>query len=106
MAFERIAEQRLKQAVEDGEFDNLPNAGKPLDLDEYFSWPEALRLAYSVLKNANCVPIEVELLKEIARLESALTSTDDPAAAASLKRRIIGRRIELAIKLERARTRG
>lgn len=104
MAFERIAEQRLQQAIAEGVFDNLPNAGEPIDLEEYFSWPEPVRMAYGLLKSANCAPIEVELLKEIAQLESALASASDPLAADALRRRIGARRIELAVKLERART--
>lgn len=105
MAFERIAEERLRQAIADGEFDNLPNAGRSLDLEEYFSWPEAMRTAYAMLKNANCVPIEVELLKEIAQLELAIDAARDRSdAAATLKRRVAARRLELAVKLERART--
>jgi DnaJ-like protein len=104
VAFERIAEQRLRQAIADGEFDNLPNAGRPIDLEEYFSWPEPVRMAYGLLKSANCAPIEVELFKEIAALESALAAATDAAAADALRRRIGGRRIELAIKIERART--
>lgn len=106
MAFERIAEQRLRQAIDAGEFDNLPNAGRPIDLEEYFSWPESVRMAYSVLKSAHCVPVEVELLKEIARLESTLASAADEPAADALRRRLCARRIELAVKLERARARG
>ena len=31
MAFERIAEQRIRQAMNDGEFDALPNAGRLID---------------------------------------------------------------------------
>jgi hypothetical protein len=58
-----------------------------------------------MLKNANCVTIEVELLKEIAQLESAIDAARDrPVAAATLKRRVAARRLELAVKLERART--
>jgi len=103
VAFERIAEQRLRLAIDDGLFDNLPNAGRPLDLEEYFSWPESVRVAYSVLKSANCAPIEVELLKEIARLEDELVAAPSVPTAEALRRRISARRIELAVKLEQAR---
>jgi len=103
VAFERIAEQRLRLAIDDGLFDNLPNAGRPLDLEEYFSWPESVRVAYSVLKSANCAPIEVELLKEIARLEDELVAAPCVPTAEALRRRISARRIELAVKLEQAR---
>ena len=101
MSFSRIAENRIREAMEQGEFDNLPGAGQPLNLEDYFSAPEDLRMAYSVLKNANCRPLEVELLNEIARLQQAVTTAADPAARESAERQLAHRRTELAILLER-----
>ena len=103
MAFERIAEQRIRQAMKDGDFDKLPNAGRPLDLDEYFKWPESIRMAYSILKSANCVPEEIELLNEIVRLERSLASAHDEATRDSVRKALADRRTELAVRLERAR---
>jgi hypothetical protein len=102
MSFNRIAENRIREAMEQGAFDNLPGAGQPVSLEEYFSTPEDLRMAYSILKNANCRPVEVELLNEIARLEQAIAAAGgDEAALAPLKRELAHRRTELAILLER-----
>ena len=74
MAFEKIAQRKIQEAIEAGEFDNLPNAGETLDLESYFALPAHLRMAYSVLKSANCVPQEIELLNDVARAEAALAS--------------------------------
>ena len=101
MAFERIAEDRIKQAIAEGKFDRLPRAGEPLDLEEYFSTPEDLRMAYSILKNANCAPAEVELLKEIARLRDTITHADDAVVKQSLQQTLSRRETELAILIER-----
>ena len=101
MSFSRIAENRIREAMEQGEFDNLPGAGQPLSLEEYFATPEDMRMAYSVLKNANCRPLEVELLAEIARLEQAVAAAPDAAAREPLQRSLANRRTELAILLER-----
>jgi hypothetical protein len=101
MSFNRIAENRIREAMEQGEFDNLPGAGKPVSLEEYFNTPEDLRMAYSILKNANYRPMEVELLNEIARLEQAIVAAPDDAARAPLGRTLATRRTELAILLER-----
>jgi hypothetical protein len=46
-----IAEMRIKEAVERGELDGLPGAGRPLPLDEDANVPEDLRMAYKLLKN-------------------------------------------------------
>lgn len=101
MPFSRVAERRIKEAMSRGEFENLPGAGKPLDLEDYFNTPEELRMAFSILKNANCAPAEVELLNEVARLERAVAETADDSARAELRRTLASRRSELALMLER-----
>jgi DnaJ-like protein len=102
VAWERIAENKIREAMHDGEFDNLPGSGKPIDLDDYFKLPADLRAAYSLLKSANCVPAEIELLNEIAALERRLSTAPGDQQKA-LHRTLAGRRAHLAILLERAR---
>ena len=101
MSFTRLAEARIRQAIEEGEFENLPNAGQPLDLEEYFRTPADLRMAYAILKSANCVPLEVEMLNEVARLEREASAATDPIARGRLQRTLAERRMELAVRLER-----
>ena|SRR5215831_2269603 len=101
MPFSRVAETRIREAVAQGDFENLPGAGKPLNLEEYFSTPEDLRLAFSILKNANCAPAEVELMKEVSRLEQAIAAASDPATKREFHRTLADRRTELAMALER-----
>ena len=74
---ERIAERKIKEALEKGEFDNLPGQGEPLSLDDDSHVPEDLRMAYKVLKNANCLPPEIELRKEIRQMEDLLETIPD-----------------------------
>jgi hypothetical protein len=66
---EFIAEQRIAEAIANGELDDLPGAGRPLELDDDALIPEELRLAHRILKNAGYVPPELETLNEIAQLE-------------------------------------
>ncbi len=73
----KIAEKRIREAMERGDFDNLPNSGKPLKLDDDSWFPEEIRLAYKVLKNAGCVPPELELKKEIISLKELIDTIDD-----------------------------
>jgi hypothetical protein len=101
MSLRRIAEARIREAIEQGVFDNLPGAGKPLDLEEYFNTPEDLRMAFSILKNANCAPPEVEMLKEVSRLQQAIAEASDAGTRKQLQRTLVLRRIQLAISLER-----
>jgi hypothetical protein len=100
--FSRLAENKIREALKEGVFDDLPGAGKPIDLEEYFRTPVELRLAYSILKSANCVPTEVELLNEVSRLERAVEQATDEGEKRTLKRALVERQTELAITLERA----
>lgn len=75
--YQKIVEQRIKEALERGEFDNLPGQGEPLDLEDDSNIPEDLRLAYRILKNADCLPPELELKKEIRQMEDMLENIPD-----------------------------
>jgi hypothetical protein len=72
-----IAERKIQEAQQKGEFDNLPGKGKPLQLDDDSQVPEELRLAYKILKNADCLPPELELKKDIIRMEEMLRGVKD-----------------------------
>ena len=75
--YEKIVEQRIKEAMEKGEFDNLPGKGKPLPLEDDSQVPEDLRLAYKLLRNADCLPPELIEKKEILQMEDMLTTIPD-----------------------------
>jgi hypothetical protein len=74
-----VAEERIQEAMRSGAFDNLPGAGRPLDLDEDPLVPAELRVANRILKNAGCVPPELEERREMAALEASLPALDDEA---------------------------
>src|SRR5262245_46448523 len=105
MPFERIAELRLRQAIEDGLLDDLPNRGDRIDLEDYFATPEDLRVAYSILKNANCLPEEVEISNEIAALERHRVRTTSAAEQQTVERQIASLTLRLDLLHERARGR-
>ncbi len=84
----RFVEERIQKAQEDGLFDNLPGKGKPLNLDDDSSIPEDLRLTFKVLKNAHCLPIEMELQKEIFNLQQLLTAAIDSESRRELRREL------------------
>jgi hypothetical protein len=100
MAFERIAEQKIREAMAAGEFDHLPNAGSRIDLEGYFALPAHLRMAFSVLKSANCLPEEVLLLNEVGRLEREVAEA--PAERrCGVEADLRDARLRLALALER-----
>ena len=76
-AFQKIIEKRIKEAQDNGDFDNLPGKGKPIHLEDDRNIPEELRLTYKILKNADCLPPELELRKEIRTMEDMLENIPD-----------------------------
>ena len=86
--FQRIAEQRILEAQRNGEFDNLPGKGKPLELEDLSGVPEDLRIGYHVLKNAHVLPPEAELIKDIHTLEDLLKHVEDEGERRALAKSI------------------
>lgn len=74
---EQIAEERIRAAQENGAFDDLPGRGKPLDLDDDAHVPPELRMAWRVLKNAGCLPPELEAEREINTAIELLSAMTD-----------------------------
>ena len=77
--FYKIIEERIRAAQKKGVFENLEGSGKPLNLEDDRHIPEDLRLAHKILKNADCLPPEIELKKEITRTEDLLSGMKDTA---------------------------
>jgi len=100
MFSEKLIEEKIREAMEKGEFDDLPGKGKPLDLDAYFATPADLRLGYSVLKSAGCLPVEVELQKEIESLKARLSVCDDERERQSLRKEIDGKTLKLNLLMD------
>jgi DnaJ family protein C protein 28 len=72
---ESAVEKIIREAMEQGEFDNLQGKGQPIDLRENpFEDPD-LRTAHRLLRNAGFAPAWLEERKDIdARLEERLTT--------------------------------
>jgi hypothetical protein len=77
LGYLKIVEKRIKEAQKNGEFDDLPGHGSPLKYEEDRHIPEDLRLAHKILKNADCLPPELEEKKEIRQMEDMLANIPD-----------------------------
>src|SRR6476646_2643146 len=84
----KLAEDRIEEARREGLFDNLPGKGKPLNLDDDIGVPEDLRLTLKILKNSNCLPIEMELHKEIYNLRQLISAAIDPETRREMHREL------------------
>ncbi|MDX1811673.1 MAG: DnaJ family domain-containing protein, partial [Gammaproteobacteria bacterium] len=87
LLIDRLVEERIRKAQENGEFDNLPGAGKPLKLDDDSMVPKELRAGYRILKNAGYVPQEVQLRKEIHSVEQLIALSADENEKETHKKR-------------------
>jgi hypothetical protein len=78
-ALRRIADRRIDQAMREGKFDNLPGAGKPLNL-EPMPAEENARMTWwmlRILHKNDFTPDEVRLRKSIETLKEQLGRLKD-----------------------------
>ncbi len=88
LLLDELAERRIAEAMERGEFEALPGAGKPLVLDDDAMVPESLRVAWRVLRNAGYLPPELALRREIADVEQLLAAATEAPERDRLDRRL------------------
>src|SRR6266540_2979120 len=71
---ESLTEKKLREAIENGEFDDLTGKGEPIDLKENpFEDPD-LRVVHRLLRNAGFAPAWIEERKDIeAEFEATRT---------------------------------
>lgn len=98
--FEKIIEERILKAQKRGDFENLKGAGKPIRLEDDRHIPQDLRIVYKVLKNADCLPPEIEIKKEIQHTEDLLAGIKETAE----KYRVLKKLNYLILKLNSMRS--
>jgi hypothetical protein len=103
MLFQKNVDEKIKEAIARGEFDNLPGKGKPLDLDAYLATPEHLRIGYSILKSADIIPEEVELLKQIESLRKSLQSSTTQVEKKALRQQLSEKLTSFNMRMEHNR---
>jgi len=74
---QRIAENKIAEAIAEGRLQCGVWRGKPLPADDDPFMPEDMKMAYKILKNAGYVPPEVEVRREIGQLEELIYASSD-----------------------------
>src|SRR5215217_5893358 len=97
----KIAEQRIREAMEKGEFDNLPCHGKPIKLDDLIGVPEHLRMGYKILKNAGVLPKEMQLKKDIVSLKTLLDACYDETERQTLQQKMNEKTLRYNMMMEK-----
>lgn len=95
-----LVENRIQEAMRNGEFDNLPSQGKPIDLTYWASLPEEIRAGYMLLKNGGFLPEEAQLLKDIDELSEQLTQNVTQGAAKTIAKKLEETRLKYNLLVE------
>jgi hypothetical protein len=101
MSIEKLVEKMIKEAMERGEFDNLAGSGQPVDLSDYFAAPEDMRIGHKLLKDANIIPEELELLREAETLKTELAHCSNEEERRKIRRKIDDRLLRYNLLKER-----
>lgn len=100
-AFSQIAEEKIKQAINDGDFEHLKGKGKPLAKDPLTHVPDELRMSYRVMKNSGYLPEEVQINKELASLRDLLKLCESEDEKERLERKISEKELHVQLLLEK-----
>ena len=99
--FDKLVEQKIREAQEAGEFDDLEGAGRPVNLEAYFNTPEGLRAGYALLKNAGVLPQEAVVVKELNEAAARLEACRDEAERERLRRVVRDLQLKYDLWVER-----
>ncbi len=97
----KIAEQKIREAMERGEFDHLAYHGKPLKLDDLTGVPAHLRMGYKILKNAGILPEEMQLKKDIVSLQDLLDACYDATERSVIQKHMNEKILRYNMKMEK-----
>lgn len=90
-----LAEQRIQEAMRNGEFADLPGHGKPLELEDLSGVPEELRMSFKIMKNAGILPEELTLRAECVTLEELLAACRNSGNANSSEQKSLESKLSL-----------
>lgn len=99
--FSQLAEERIKEAIRNGDLDNLKGKGKPLKQDELRHVPDDLRMGYRILKNSGYLPEEASLAKEQATLKELIDACKDPDEKEQLTKQLTEKELHYRLLMEK-----
>ncbi|MBW5448744.1 DUF1992 domain-containing protein [Cohnella sp. CFH 77786] len=91
--FASVADEKIRESILKGEFDDLPGRGKPLPPDDMEGVPEELRAGFKLLKNAGVLPEEMQLRKDMVTLGDLLAACRDDGERAQLQRELSAKKL-------------
>lgn len=100
---DRLAEERILQAEQEGAFDGLRGEGKPLPPDPFSRLPDEMRLAARVLTMCGCAPHEIGLLQDLAEARRRLGDPGTPEEKAQRMREYAEAELRYNVAMDRHR---
>ena len=101
--FDKLVEQKIREAQAAGEFEDLEGVGRPVNLEAYFNTPEELRAGYALLRNAGVLPEEAAVLKELNEMAARLQDCRDEGERERLRRAVQELKLKYDLLVERYR---
>ena len=102
--FSRMAEDKIKEAIKNKEFENLPGLGKPLDLkDDLPGMSTEMKMGYRMLKNAGYISDQVDLRKELITLNDLISVATDDEEIARLQEKLTRKQLQFEKVMEHRR---
>ncbi|MED5017023.1 DUF1992 domain-containing protein [Paenibacillus chibensis] len=95
-----LAEQRIHQAMEQGDFKDLAGKGKPLELEDVSHIPEDLRMSYKIMKNAGLIPEEMQLQGELIKLQNLIHLCENAGEKEKLTRTFTEKKLRFQMLME------
>lgn len=97
----RMAEEKIQKAIQEGQFENLPGKGKPLELEDLSGMPQDMRMSYLMMKNSGYLPEEVRVRKEIVSLEEMIEICKDPEERERHKKKLSEKELKWKMMMEK-----
>ena len=99
--FFNIAEEKIRQAIRNGYLYNIPGKGKPLQLEDFSMVRPELRMSYKILKNAGMIPPEMELQKDILKIEDLIACCYDEEEREKLQQELTAKTLRFQQVMEK-----
>lgn len=95
----------IKKAETTGEIRSAESWGKPLkESTDYLQTPQEHRMGFKILKDAGYVPVEVELMQQLAEMRSAVEREISGEKKAALQEEIRRKQQQLDMLMDKFRS--
>ncbi len=95
-----LIESKIQKSIDNGDFKDLPGFGKPLSL-ELMNQPAHIRIASTIMKNANVLPEELQIRKDVYNLRQKLQKTKGESERKALMKQIMDKSTRYNMMMER-----